>query len=97
MRTWLVLIVMILCLAFWTGCTTTKVCGGCGGKCGECACSEAKAGEVAACSGCAALIEAKATAWCEACGKGYYEGKEVKCKGGCKANPGGLPCKNCVK
>jgi len=31
------------------------------------------------------------------CGKGFFEGKEVNCKGECKANPGGAPCKACVK
>ncbi|MHC4945464.1 MAG: hypothetical protein ACYTG7_20825 [Planctomycetota bacterium] len=48
------------------------------------------------CAGCEALA-AGATGWCKECGKGFHEGQEVNCVGGCKMNPGGPPCAGCVK
>ncbi len=61
----------------------------------ECPAPEAAVAEDA-CDGCAAFMVG-GTGWCETCDTGYYEGKEVWCKGGCSANPGGMPCANCVK
>ena len=52
--------------------------------------------EAAGCPGCVAL-KAGATGWCADCGTGFYEGKEVNCKKECGMNPGGPPCKDCVK
>jgi hypothetical protein len=69
---------------------TGSECGGCAE--GECNCSKA----AASCAGCKPLVAGQ-TGWCEDCGKGFFEGKEVNCVGGCKANPGGPPCTGCVK
>jgi hypothetical protein len=52
--------------------------------------------EAAGCPGCTAL-KAGATGWCADCGTGFHEGKEVTCKKECGMNPGGPPCKDCVK
>ncbi len=72
-------------------CSSAKCEGSCSGeKCGDsCACSAKE------CTDCAEQMADK-TGWCM-CGKGFFEGKEVNCKGECKANPGGAPCKACVK
>lgn len=53
--------------------------------------------ETPACAECGQLTADGATGWCSQCGTGFHEGKEVMCKGGCQANPGGPPCAGCVK
>ena len=64
-------------------------------------CASDKSAEVSkdapACVECQKLKDNFETDWCAECGTGFFEGKEVKCKGSCGANPGGPPCRGCVK
>lgn len=88
------------------GCATTDTnCAGCGMEKNGCTCEACpvtgKTGEcpeagAAVCAECVELA-AGGTGWCAECDKGFYEGKEVNCSGGCKGNPGGPPCAACVK
>lgn len=107
MRNLAILFTLCVGLLLVAGCACgDKCCGDCSKeksscsteKCGEsCSCKGCaeKCGESCSCEGCAKLMAGK-TGWC-ACGKGFFEGKEVKCKGECQANPGGAPCEACVK
>lgn len=107
MKKLLLLSIVLFGLLLCAGCCSTDCCGCKSGKdtkacaedscdkkcCGKDSCKEGTCSKKASCCGsCAGK-----TGWCEETGKGYYEGKEVKCKGQCAANPGGPPCKNCVK
>lgn len=71
-----------------------KCCGTCSDKDAKC-CGKCGDKDAADCKDCTAKMK-DGTGWCP-CGKGFYKGKEVNCKGECKANPGGPPCPNCVK
>lgn len=74
-----------------TGCSgPDKCCGTCGG---DCTCNSA---ESAGCEKCGLGIDGK-NGWCDACGKGYFDGKEVTCKGCYEAMAGGPPCEKCKK
>jgi hypothetical protein len=96
MRTILFPCLLVLCVTLVAGCCSDKCCGTC--KSGEKACCSSateKGGEAAACA--CETLKAGGTGWCPKTGDGYFEGKKVKCKGACAANPGGPPCKNCVE
>ena len=84
------LFAVVISLTLIASCAGPQTCE-CGGTCEGCA--EAGATE---CAGCVAL-QAGQTGWCEDCGKGYFEGKEVNCSGECAGDPGVPPCADCVK
>jgi len=96
MRTILFPCLLVLCLILVAGCCSDKCCGSCSsGDKAACSCDSAKGVEAAACA--CETLKAGGTGWCPKCGVGFSEGKMVKCKGACAANPGGQPCKQCVK
>ncbi len=91
MKRILILIAFTAILLALVGCVCDKsCCGSCkdGGKCTECKVGDAGCGKCSAADG--------DTGWCPNTGTGLYKGKKVACKGECKANPGGPPCKACV-
>ncbi|MFH1998740.1 MAG: hypothetical protein ABIK28_03620 [Planctomycetota bacterium] len=104
-----ILVIVIFGLLLCAGCCSNDCCKCEKDKsCKSCTCSAGDKDKP--CKSCAASADKKATAcetctqlmaggtgWCEGCKKGFFEGKEVNCKGECAANPGGPPCKECVK
>ena len=83
MRIAALLIVTLIGLSLFAGCASDK--------------SAEVSKSAPACVECVNLKDAGETGWCSQCGTGFYEGKEVMCKGSCGANPGGPPCRGCVK
>lgn len=96
MRTILIPCLLVLCVALIAGCCSDKCCSSCSsGDKASCSCAPEKGAEAAVCA--CETLEAGGTGWCKKCGVGFFEGKKVKCEGNCAANPGGPPCKQCVK